>query len=114
MRLYVWTPPHKRPLIRLLGAAALFTLAVHAPGQNSGAGTNAAQSELHISAIVVQVVLAPPAPEREYRNDQAVLYNLPPWTQQLSISEEMRPMQVSASAGVTRQELVRITTVVAK
>jgi len=60
------------------------------------------------------VVLPLQAPGREHRKNQAVIYDLRPQTQQLSISQELRPMQIAASAGVTRQELVRITTVVAK
>ena len=114
MRLYICTPPRKRNLIRLLYAAALFALCLRAPGQNSGAGGNTAKAQLHISAIVVPVVLPLQAPGREYLKNRAVIYDLRPQTQQLSISQELRPMQIAASAGVTRQELVRITTVVAK
>lgn len=69
----------------------------------------AAQAELQINVVVVPIVAPPRHHRRRDRDEGPVSYNLFPLEEKLSITEEVRTMQVNA-----RQEQVRITTVVTK
>jgi hypothetical protein len=67
----------------------------------------APEPALHIRLVVVPAVFPPRHKDRDH-NEAAVIYSLSPSAEKYSITEELR----SITIGGTRQEQVRLTTVV--
>jgi hypothetical protein len=111
--MYICPLPRVRPLRILCAAIALAILGLPMSAQNGRTSSNI-QAELHIRVIVVPAV-APHHDHKDRDHDEtSVAYNLAPRTEELSITEEVRPMLVDAGGNAARQEQVQITTVVLK
>ena len=113
---YICTFPHKRILVRLFSAAALTALSLPPSAQNAQnthLTGKTAQAELHIQVVVVPVIIPRRHHKEEGHDYDAVTYSLRPQSQ-LSVTEETHPMLLNAGSKEARQELVRVTTVVAK
>jgi hypothetical protein len=109
MRMYICTFPRMRTLKIVFAAFAVVTFGMASLAQNERPKRGVAQAELQINVIVVPVVIPPRHHRHRDRDEGSVSYNLFPLEEKLSITEEVRAMQVNA-----RQEQVRITTVVTK
>ncbi|MGC2697798.1 MAG: hypothetical protein WA738_18580 [Candidatus Angelobacter sp.] len=113
MRTDICTLPNLRTLTTLLVTAfGLILLCQRAAAANGRAHSSAAQVGLHINVVIMPVVMPPNPRERHDRDDATVAFNLAPSTKNISVSEEMRPMRVEVDDRTTREEEVRILTVV--
>lgn len=112
MRMDICTLPRTRLLSTLLCAAITVTaLCPLAGAEEARRNARAAQAELHIQVNIAPVVFPPRHRDHDRdRDDAAILYNLLPSTEKLSISQEMRTMQVDRG----KHEQVQLTTVVMK
>jgi hypothetical protein len=116
MRMYICNFPRMRTLKFFCAAFAMLTVGLPISAQNGRPNTNSsgAQTELHINAIVVPVIIPPRHERHRDHDDGFVSYNLSPQEQKLSITEEVRPMLVKVDGRAAEQQLVQQTTVVAR
>ncbi len=111
MRMDICTLPRTRLLSTLLCAAFTITALYPLAGaEEARRNARAAQAELHIQVIIAPVVFPP---HRDHdrdrdRDEAAIAYNLSPSMEKLSISQEVRTMQLDGG----KHEQVQLTTVV--
>lgn len=110
--------PRILALSTLCAAIALVATGLPVSAQNAKPRTNVPQADLRIKVIVVPAI-APHRKDKDKDKDQdhdegAVTYHLQPQHEELSITEEVRPMLVDSGANAVRHEQVRIITVVPK
>jgi hypothetical protein len=108
MRMFC-TFPRMRTLKILCAVLAAVMPGLPSSAQNARPNSRPAQSEMHIRVRVVPVVTPPRHHRHKDRDEEAVVYNLETHPETMSVTEEVRPMLVQS-----RQEQVRIITVVAK
>lgn len=107
------TFPRMRTLKILCAAFAAAMSALPLSAQSAPAtNPSPTQSEMYIRVRVVPVAMPPHHRKHKDRDDDAVIYDLNTHREAMSVTEEVRPMLVQE--GGSRQEQVRITTVVAK
>jgi hypothetical protein len=110
--------PRMRPLVTLCAAIAVAAISLPVSAQNAQIHSNTTQAELRVHVIVVPAV----ALHRHHRDkdkdkdrdEGPVTYDLQPQREELSVTEEVRPMLVDFGGNAARQEQVRIITVVPK
>ena len=111
-------PPRMRPLSALCAALALAATGLPLSAQDAQVHSNTTQAELSIRATVVPAIAIhrhhQDKDKKEDRDEGAVIYDLQPQTEKFAVTEEVRPMLIDASNSATRQEQVRIITVVPK
>ncbi|MGZ4875199.1 MAG: hypothetical protein ACXV5R_08520 [Candidatus Angelobacter sp.] len=114
--MYICTFPCMQSL-KILGVAiVLVTLGLPLSAQNGQQHSNVPQANLRLNVNVVPAV----GPHHHHKNkdrDQnegVVSYDLNPEREELSVTEEVRPMLADSGNNAVRQEQVRIITVVPK
>ncbi|HEY1528622.1 MAG TPA: hypothetical protein VGH51_20545 [Candidatus Angelobacter sp.] len=113
MRIYICTLSRMRPLKLLCAAIALATLGLPMSAQQARTSGNT-QAELHIRVIVVPVVAPHHDRKDRDRDEDSVAYNLAPRKEELSITEEVRPMLVNTQGQGAALQPVHLTTLVLK
>jgi len=120
--MYIGTFPRMQPL-RIGCALFAAFLSVPATAQTARIHSSGVQSKLRIEVNVVRTVAVHHRDKDDKdvndkdkdkdRKDAAVSYNLSPRNEEISVTEEMRPMLVD-SGNTVRQEQVRAITIVPK
>ena len=106
--------PRIRTLVALCAAIALVALGLPVTAQNLRPRANDPHADLRIKVIVVPAIARHHKDKDKERDEGTVAYDLQPEREELSVTEEMRPMLVESGNSAARQEQVRIVTVVAK
>lgn len=115
--MYICTFPRMRTLKFFCAAFAAITAVSPLLAQSAHTSGSSAQAGLQIRVIVAPVILPPRHDrdrDRERDDDRTISYHLSSPEQQLSITKEVRMMQVSVNGGSPEQQQVQLTTIVAQ